>query len=127
MSLTLCRRLPPLPAGAASNLQSNTIGGHVRFDKLAVEHKADLDQVRTHPQDIEAKRREMRRHQPARFVTVGNDHRLDSERIPELILEIGPELGWPALGDHVAKIGVRVSSPLWSVRSQDYQPVMLLG
>src|SRR5262245_60192475 len=77
--------------------------------KLAVKQEADLDQVRAHPQDIEAKCREMRRHQPARFVAVGNDHRLDSERSPQLILEFGPELGQPALGDHAAKIGVRRS------------------
>src|SRR5262245_20274610 len=51
----------------------------------------------------------MSRHQPARFVAVGNDHRLDSERSPQLILEFGPVLGQPALGDHAAKIGVRRS------------------
>src|SRR5262245_59708093 len=43
MSLTLCRRLPGFPRGAAANLQSTTIGGHVRFDKLVVEHEPDLD------------------------------------------------------------------------------------
>src|SRR5262245_47009143 len=74
MSLTL---YPPF-----AELQSTTFGGHVRFDKLAVKHETDLNQVRAYPQDIEAERREMRRHQPARFVAVGNDHRLDSERSP---------------------------------------------
>src|SRR5262245_4631260 len=47
--------VPPsasLPRGAASNLQSTTIGSHVRFDKLAVKQEADLDQVRAHPQDV---------------------------------------------------------------------------
>src|SRR5262245_3124347 len=53
--------VPALAAASCAaqpRLQSNTMGAHVRFDKLAVEHEADLDQVRAHPQDIEAKCRD---------------------------------------------------------------------
>ena len=57
--------------------------------------------------DVEAERREMRRHQPAGLRAVGDDERLDVERCAQLILQLRPKLSEPALGDHLLEVGAR--------------------
>ena len=72
---------------------------------LAGENIAHFDDVRAHPQNVEAHGRQMRRHDPTGLLAIGDDERLDAQGGAQLLDRLDPDRRQAALGNHVFEIG----------------------
>lgn len=70
----------------------------------AVEDGTELDEVGAHPQHVKTHRGEMRGHDPAAFLTVGNDRRLDAKGRTGLRQRVVPQVGQVALADDLREV-----------------------